>query len=63
VVRFDRVVQEVRRGRRARWSSVACEHGYADQAHLCREFQEFAGLSPTEFQRRQGAGLAGVAAS
>ena len=61
VTRFDRAVRCVRNGPITRWSALACECGYADQAHLTREFREFAGLAPTEFQRRQGAGLLGVA--
>ena len=59
VVRFDRAVRRVRGGSRVRWSAIALECGYADQAHLCREFAEFAGMTPTDFLARQGAlGLA-----
>jgi transcriptional regulator GlxA family with amidase domain len=31
---------------RANWAMIADRCGYADQAHLCREFQAFAGISP-----------------
>lgn len=31
------------------WARLAAEHGYADQSHLVRDFQEFAGLSPTAY--------------
>ena len=59
VVRFDRAVRHVRTGQAIHWSALACKCGYADQSHLVREFREFAGLSPTEFVRRQTpAGLA-----
>ncbi len=28
---------------------LAAEHGFADQAHLAREFRALSGASPTEF--------------
>jgi AraC-like DNA-binding protein len=31
------------------WAKLALEHGYADQAHLVREFQELMGLPPGRF--------------
>jgi AraC-like DNA-binding protein len=62
VVRFDRAVQRVRSGTVSRWSSLAYECGYADQAHLTREFREFAGITPTDFARRHGSGMPGVSA-
>ena len=31
------------------WAWLALEHGYADQAHLVREFQELMGLTPRRF--------------
>ena len=34
------------------WADLALDLGYFDQSHLIREFQEFAGFSPTDYLRR-----------
>lgn len=34
------------------WAAIAAEAGYADQSHLSREFQCFAGAAPTLWARR-----------
>jgi AraC-like DNA-binding protein len=35
------------------WADLALDLGYFDQSHLIREFQEFAGLTPTKYLDRQ----------
>ena len=37
-----------------RWVDVAAEHGYADQAHLVREYRRLIGLTPTGFGDHTG---------
>ena len=47
VVRFDRVRRKIVPG--VRLAEVAAEAGYFDQSHLVRDFQAFAGCSPTQW--------------
>lgn len=48
VARFVRAQSLARSGSQG-WAGVAAECGYADQAHLIRDFQEFAGTTPAEW--------------
>lgn len=45
----------VARGQDVDWSSVATELGYADQAHLTRDFTSTLGISPAAYARAQRA--------
>jgi AraC-like DNA-binding protein len=56
LVRFDRVRADVGRASRPNWSNLAATAGYADQAHLVREFREFTGTTPTAYAARIGDG-------
>jgi AraC-like DNA-binding protein len=51
IMRFDRAVALLRSDS-AQLADVAFECGYADQAHLNRDFREFAGTSPGRFVGR-----------
>ena len=56
LARFSRAHARMRRAALAGQVSVAtvaAETGYADQAHLAREWTGFAGCSPTEWLRRE----------
>jgi AraC-like DNA-binding protein len=46
VVRFNRALSLSRR-QGGDWAGIAADCGYADQAHLVREFRQFAGETPT----------------
>lgn len=43
------------------WAGLACDFGYADQAHLAREFKEFTGLAPGALLEESAAEAADVA--
>lgn len=58
LLRFRRVVDTPDPS--ACWSEVALDAGYFDQAHLIRDFQQFAGMTPVEFHRRRLADGSGV---
>ncbi len=49
LVRFQRVVRAIEPVTRVSWARLAAQHGYADQAHLAREFREFAGTTLTSY--------------
>ena len=49
--RFGRVLERLSAGGGAALADLAAEAGYADQAHLTREFRSFAGLSPSRYRR------------
>jgi AraC-like DNA-binding protein len=52
-LRFDRAIRLLRRGKISRWAELADACGYADQAHLTRDFHAFAGSPPASFIRRK----------
>jgi AraC-like DNA-binding protein len=56
LVRFDAVWRRLATHPPARWDQVAVECGYADQAHLIRDFRQFTGACPTEFPTHPQAG-------
>jgi AraC-like DNA-binding protein len=50
MLRFNRLLDLARCQQAPDWAGLAAECGYADQAHLTREFTEFAGTSPARWQ-------------
>jgi AraC-like DNA-binding protein len=61
LVRFNRAVSLLRSGRSRSFAELAHECGYFDQAHLIRDFREFAATTPTELAGRviPGGGVKG----
>ncbi len=52
MLRFHRACGLARTGALAGWAAIAVEAGYADQAHLTRDFRVFTGETPTEWAAR-----------
>ena len=57
IVRFNRVVRRINGSKRSlSWAELASEHGYYDQAHFVRDFQQFSGTSPGLFELERSGG-------
>jgi AraC-like DNA-binding protein len=52
VLRFEHAVERLGRDDGARFAEIAQDCGYYDQAHLNRDFREFAGTSPGDYVGR-----------
>ena len=53
LIRFGRAVDRLTRQPHRGLAEIALDCGYADQAHLNRDFRQFTGGPPTEMMRRQ----------
>jgi len=51
LLRFRRTIECIRTGRARSWAGLALDAGHSDQAHLNREFREFAGVTPEQYRR------------
>ncbi len=52
ILRFQQARTLTDRSEKPDWAQLALLCGYFDQSHLINDFQEFSGLSPTEYLRR-----------
>ncbi len=52
ILRFEHARNLAHHVPRLGWADLAYEAGYADQAHLAREFKELSGMTPQELLRR-----------
>ena len=57
IQRFNQALQFVVGAERSHLADVGARCGYADQAHLSREFSQLAGISPSQYQPRPGSPL------
>jgi AraC-like DNA-binding protein len=55
VQRFHALLRSADRAPRPDWAALAFRHGYADQPHLIREVQDFAGVSPARLHAERRA--------
>jgi AraC-like DNA-binding protein len=53
VARFHSVIESLREPHEPDWARLAYRFGFADQAHLVREFRRFAGVTPTTYLARR----------
>jgi transcriptional regulator GlxA family with amidase domain len=50
LMRFQQLLEALRRAPAASLSELALAGGYSDQAHMQREFREFAGVTPLQYR-------------
>lgn len=52
VMRFQQVISSLQKQKQVRWTTVAHECGYYDQAHFINDFRKFSGFTPTQYIAR-----------
>lgn len=52
VCRFQASLNQLKGNNYTKLSDIAFDNGYTDQSHFIRTFKEFAGCSPSEFQKQ-----------
>ena len=49
VRRFQSVLKKIASGQQVRWSDLALDCGYYDQAHFIHDFRSFSGINPVKY--------------
>ena len=57
IMRFQKVITAIENSESIRWSKIALESGYYDQAHFIHDFKLFSGFTPNEYMQRKAATL------
>jgi AraC-like DNA-binding protein len=55
IMRFQRALGAIENNELIRWSNIALESGYYDQAHFIHDFKLFSGFTPGEYMKRKTA--------
>lgn len=53
IIRFQKAIAEIAAVKNAKWTDIAYESGYYDQAHFINDFKAFSGFTPTEYLKMQ----------
>lgn len=53
IMRFQKAIREIERGRSVDWNRIARESGFYDQAHFIHDFRSFSGFTPGEYMSRK----------
>jgi AraC-like DNA-binding protein len=53
VLRFRQLVAMMGRVERPNWATIALQAGYADQAHMIREFRTLSGVTPSQYHEER----------
>jgi AraC-like DNA-binding protein len=53
LMRFQKAVRAIENNKLIRWSHIALESGYYDQAHFINDLKFFSGFTPNEYMKRK----------
>ena len=53
ILRFQKAISEIEMNKPVRWTSIAQDSGFYDQAHFINNFRSFSGFTPEEYLRKK----------